>query len=45
MFKEIDEKKALLDSKRPLPEYTVKSIREKLLLEWTYNVRRHVNLQ
>ena len=37
MFKEIDEKKALLDSKRPLPEYTVKSIREKLLLEWTYN--------
>jgi len=37
MFKEIDEKKALLDSKRPLPEYSVKSIREKLLLEWTYN--------
>lgn len=37
MFKEIDEKKILLDSKRPLPEYTVKSIREKLLLEWTYN--------
>jgi Fic family protein len=37
MFKEIDDKKALLDSKRPLPEYTVKSIREKLLLEWTYN--------
>jgi Fic family protein len=37
MFKEIDEKKAILDSKRPLPEYTVKSIRENLLLEWTYN--------
>lgn len=37
MFKDIDDKKALLDSKRPLPEYTVKSIREKLLLEWTYN--------
>jgi Fic family protein len=37
MFKEIDEKKQLLDSKRPLPEYTVKSIREHLLLEWTYN--------
>ena len=37
MFKEIDTKKILLDSKRPLPEYTVKSIREKLLLEWTYN--------
>ncbi len=37
MFKRIDEKKALLDSKRPLPEYSVKSIREKLLLDWTYN--------
>lgn len=37
MFKHIDEKKNLLDSKRPLPEYTLKSIREKLLLEWTYN--------
>lgn len=37
MFNEIDKKKALLDSKRPLPEYTVKSLREKLLLEWTYN--------
>jgi Fic family protein len=37
MFKEIDTKKKTLDSKRPLPEYTVKSIREKLLLEWTYN--------
>jgi len=33
----IDDKKALLDSKRPLPNYTVKSIRENLLLEWTYN--------
>ncbi len=37
MFKEIDEKKTILDSKRPLPEYTLKSIRENLLLEWTYN--------
>lgn len=37
MFNKIDEKKALLDCKRPLPEYTVKSIREKLLVEWTYN--------
>lgn len=36
-LKEIEEKKSLLDSKRPLPEYTVKSIRENLLLEWTYN--------
>ncbi|KAB2950895.1 Fic family protein [Heliorestis acidaminivorans] len=37
LLKKIDEKKALLDSKRPLPTYTVKSIRENLLLEWTYN--------
>lgn len=37
MFKEIDKKKALLDAKRPLPKYTLKSIRENLLLEWTYN--------
>lgn len=37
MFDEIDNKKELLDSKRPLPEYTLKSLREKLLLEWTYN--------
>lgn len=37
MFDEINKKKQLLDSKRPLPEHTVKSIREHLLLEWTYN--------
>jgi Fic family protein len=37
MFEEVNKKKQLLDSKRPLPEYTVKSIREHLLLEWTYN--------
>lgn len=37
MFKEIDEKKKILDRKRPLPEHTVKSIRESLMLEWTYN--------
>ena len=37
MFEEIDKKKQLLDSKRPLPEYTAKSIREHLILEWTYN--------
>lgn len=37
MLEDIERKKALLDSKRPLPEYTVKSIREQLLLEWTYN--------
>lgn len=37
MFTEIDRKKLLLDEKRPFPQYTLKSIREKLLLEWTYN--------
>ena len=37
MFQEIDRKKNLLDGKRPLPTYTLKSLREKLLLEWTYN--------
>lgn len=37
MFKEIDKKKLVLDKKRPFPQYTLKSIREKLLLEWTYN--------
>lgn len=37
MFKEINDKKAILDSSRPLPQYTLKSLREKLFLEWTYN--------
>ncbi len=37
LLKKIDEKKMLLDNKRPLPTYTVKNIREKLLLEWTYD--------
>lgn len=37
MFKEIDKKKIELDNKRPFPQYTLKNIREKLLLEWTYN--------
>ena len=37
MFEQIDLKKCLLDSKRPLPKYTLKSLREKLFLEWTYN--------
>lgn len=36
-LKQIDEKKALIDSKRPLPVNTVNSIREKIFLEWTYN--------
>ncbi|CAM3294032.1 Fic family protein [Filibacter tadaridae] len=37
MFTIIDEKKAQLDAKRPLPKYTIRSLREKLNLEWTYN--------
>lgn len=37
MFQTIDEKKSILDKKRPLPEYTLRSLREKLLLEWTYH--------
>lgn len=37
MFSKIDAKKLLLDNKRPLPEYSLKSLREKILLEWTYN--------
>jgi Fic family protein len=37
MFEVINEKKAELDRLRPLPKYTLKSLREKLILEWTYN--------
>ena len=37
MFNKIDQKKALLDTKRPLPKYTLKSLEDKLLLEWTCN--------
>ncbi|RSL29972.1 Fic family protein [Salibacterium salarium] len=37
MFEHINQKKERLDAHRPLPKYTVKSLREKLLLEWTYN--------
>lgn len=37
MFEQINRKKASLDILRPLPKYTLKSLREKLLLEWTYN--------
>ncbi len=35
-FREIDAKKRQLDSERPLPRHTVQSLREHLLLEWTY---------
>ena len=37
MFDEINRKKAALDAALPLPKYTLKSLREKMLLEWTYN--------
>ena len=33
----IDKKKAKLDSLRPLPEHTLKSLQEKIALEWTYH--------
>ncbi|AOJ84017.1 cell filamentation protein Fic [Burkholderia savannae] len=33
----IDADKATLDAARPLPPHTVASLREKLLLEWTYH--------
>lgn len=36
-FQHIDQKKKRLDEKRPLPVNTVKSLRENMLIEWTYN--------
>jgi len=36
-FNHIDEKKKVLDNKRSLPVNTVKSLRENMLIEWTYN--------
>lgn len=37
MFELIDNKKNELNTKRPLSPNTIKSIRDKLLLDWTYN--------
>src|SRR5690554_2395827 len=37
MFEMIDKKKNKIEEKRPLPKNTLKSLREKLFLEWTYN--------
>jgi len=37
MFDTIDQKKRKIEKKRPLPKNTLKSLREKLFLEWTYN--------
>ena len=36
-FNEVDKLKQKLDSKRPLPESTLKSLKETINLEWTYN--------
>lgn len=36
-FYEIDGKKKRLDSFRPLPEHILDSLRERLILEWTFN--------
>jgi len=37
MFEEIDKKKHVLDQKRPLPVHTLRSIREHLIVNWTYH--------
>lgn len=36
-FNEVDKLKEKLDSKRPLPKGTIKSLKETINLEWTYN--------
>lgn len=36
-FDAIDKKKKILDSKRPIPEETLNSLRENYILTWTYN--------
>ena len=36
-FKELDKLKMRLDALRPLPKHTVKSLHDKLVLDWTYN--------
>lgn len=37
ILKQIDEKKALLDNKKPFSRHTLESLREKLMVEWTYH--------
>lgn len=37
MFEHVERKKNLIDQKRPLPSHTIGSIRESILLDWTYN--------
>src|SRR5690606_8139675 len=36
-FPAIDQKKQRLDAARPLPQHTLRSLREHTLVEWTYN--------
>ncbi len=36
-FDEVDKLKTELDSKRPIPKETLKSLKESINLEWTYN--------
>jgi len=36
-FEEVDNLKKQLDSKRPIPKETLKSLKESINLEWTYN--------
>ncbi|WP_373233460.1 Fic family protein [Cohnella sp.] len=37
MYSEIDQKKERLDRKRPFPVHTLRSIREHLIINWTYH--------
>ena len=37
MFEQIDSKRSILDAKRPLPVHTLRSIREHLIVNWTYH--------
>lgn len=37
MYQEVDRKKQILDSKRPFPIHTLRSIREHLIVSWTYH--------
>ena len=37
LLNQIDTKKAMIDSKKPFPPHTLASLREKLLVEWTYH--------
>lgn len=37
MFKKIEQKKAELDAKRPFPPHTLRTVREHLIVNWTYH--------